>query len=538
MVAAMAMRGDTPEAAPAGGRQKRTFKDYTTTGAGDVAALDRNSSYAKAYALVPAGSRVLDVGCGSGELASYLAARGDRVWGVDVNAAAVAQAAAFCVDTRVADLEETELASLFAGLQFDIVLFADVLEHLREPWKVLQAARGVLAPGGRVVASIPNFGHAAVRLAVVSGTLPYRGLGILDDTHVRFFTLSGVQSLFEESGFRVQEIARTSLPFGATSDLVPDVALLRVPADIERHVRADPEHETLQFVVRAVMRPGAWDMAALRGRLHDVEATLAEQTVGLRNLEREHVRARANAAELNARAVALEAVVGELRAALAATGADRDAAVAEAHDRDAALAAATADREAMEEQLSGAKAALAEAWALRDGARAELADAQARLSRADEEHADRLEIARRAGVMLQQALTAAEGRNRAAEERQAAERAQRDALQRELKHARDELAQAKAKHERARAQFDAELRAARAEARERADAVMDAEQRLARQEADAMSLRDALSAATRQLGEVSARDRRAGLTWLASQHQALAELEDGAQFWRGDPATR
>jgi methionine biosynthesis protein MetW len=570
----MATRSDTPGDEP----RKRTMKHYTTTGAVDIAAADPNSSYAQAYALIPAGSRVLDLGCGSGELASYLAARGDRVWGVDVNAAAVAQAAPFCVDTRVVDLEETELTGLFAGLQFDVVLFADVLEHLREPWKALQAARDVLAPDGRVVASIPNFGHAAVRLAVVSGALPYRGLGILDDTHVRFFTLSGVESLFEESGFRLQAIARTSLPFGARSDLVPDVALMRVPGEIERLVRADPEHETLQFVVRAVMRPGAWDMGALRGRLHDVEAQLAEQTVGVRNLEREHDRARAGAAEHEARAVALEAVADELRAALAATAAERDAmlaerdamladltarhdaaltaavvertaAVAEANERSAVLAAALADREAAEEQLTSAKAALAEALALRDGARAELADAQARLRGAHEEHAHRLEAARREGVMLQRALTAADARNRAADERQAAERARREALQRKLEEARDELQRqleqahdelerANAEHEQTRTQFDAQLQSARAEARERAQAVGDAEQRLARQAADAVELRAALSAVSSELAELRARDRRAGLAWLAAEHDMLAGLEDGSQFWRADPAMR
>ena len=112
----------------------------------------------------------------------------------------------------------------------------------------------------------------------------------------------------------MQAIERTKLAFGAPSDLVPDVGVLRVPPTIEQHVRNDPEGETLQFVVRAVMLPGEWNMAALRTRLHNVEAKVEEQAIGLRNFAQELADALA-LAERNAEATrAAEARGNELQA--------------------------------------------------------------------------------------------------------------------------------------------------------------------------------------------------------------------------------
>ena len=429
--ARMATSGDTPgHRARASGDRKQRVKRYDTTGSRTIDELDPNSSYAKAYALIPAGSRVLDLGCGSGELASYLAARGDRVWGVDINPAALAQAAASCVETRVADLERADVAGLFPGLLFDVVVFADVLEHVREPWNVLQSARAVLDSGGCIVASIPNFAHAAVRLAVVSGAMPYRGLGILDGTHVRFFTRNGVTSLFEESGFRVQVIDRTTLPFDQPSDLVPDVRLLRVPGDIERHVREDPENETLQFVVRAIMLPGEWDMDALRDRLHDVEAQAEEQAVGLRNLLREHAAALALAGEREAQVSALEhalesAGAGRARAARRDGGRTRRCSSPRASQDSAA-------RQALEAELAEARRELREAT---EAAQTALRDATAAAERALREATEANEAA------LRQAVEQRDDARAAAEAARAQLQAREHALAHELEGSRREVAE-------------------------------------------------------------------------------------------------
>jgi methionine biosynthesis protein MetW len=342
-------------------KRKRTKKLYSSGASG--APLDSNSSHAKVCEQVPPGARVLDVGCGSGELAALLSARGGQVWGSDVNPDALALAKKHCVDTRLADLEDVDVDQLFPGVHFDAVVFADVLEHVREPWRLLESARNVLAPGGKVVASIPNFSHAAVRLAVLGGAMPYRTLGILDDTHLRFFTLAGVASLFAESGFRIEAVERTVVPFGAESDLVPDVRILRAPAEIEQRVRAHPESETLQFILRALPMPGAWNMSTLRARLHDVEGHVQEQTVGIANLE----------VELAGRVEQLAAAVDSERAAHAR------AVEAEAN-RDEQLAVAAERERQTHARAVGAEAARDEKAATLEALREEMAALQARFA--------------------------------------------------------------------------------------------------------------------------------------------------------------
>jgi len=314
--------------------------------------LDPNSSYAKVIELLEPGATVLDVSCGGGELDRYLAERGHRVWAVDANPAALESAKPYCVEVRQADLETTDLTEVFGDLRFDAVVFADSLEHLREPWRALQSARELLSEHGTVVASIPNFAHAAVRLAIMSGSMPYRRNGILDDTHLRFFTRAGVESLFLECGFRVQTIARTALPFGAPSDLVPDVGALHVPEPIERMVREYPDSDTLQFVVRAIVVPGPWDAAAMRTHVHDLQARIAEQTIGLGNLERD---------------------AAALRERLAAAGHERDALVAERDAAAAERAAAAAERDAFRAERDALREALGDLQARADAAAREAA---------------------------------------------------------------------------------------------------------------------------------------------------------------------
>lgn len=156
---------------------------------------------------VPAGARaILDVGCGAGAFAAGLRAeRGDglRIEGVELDAEAAALAA------EVLDgVHHGDAARILPGLRaggYDCIVMNDVLEHLLEPAAVLQAARPLLAPGGRLVASLPNVRYFwnVVDLAV-RGRWDYTDEGILDRTHLRFFTRRSMLRLFAESGWRVE----------------------------------------------------------------------------------------------------------------------------------------------------------------------------------------------------------------------------------------------------------------------------------------------------------------------------------------------
>jgi hypothetical protein len=120
-----------------------------------------------------------------------------------------------------------------------------------------------LRPEGYVVASVPNVAHGSVRLALMQGRFPYTPLGLLDDTHLRFFTRENVERLFEEAGFVMTELRRTSR---GVFDTEVDVDKERVSDEVLELVQEDPESSTYQFVLTA-HRVGAAGTSAKRARL-------------------------------------------------------------------------------------------------------------------------------------------------------------------------------------------------------------------------------------------------------------------------------
>jgi 2-polyprenyl-3-methyl-5-hydroxy-6-metoxy-1,4-benzoquinol methylase len=166
-------------------------------------------------ALVPAGSgQVLDVGCGAGGLGRrlLLEGRASTVHGIEQHPEAVARAATVLDEVVDLDLESEVLAKVLRerGATYDVVVVADVLEHLRDPWRVLEDLVSVLRPGGLVVASIPNVRVASVMVPlVVRGRFDYRDRGVLDRTHLRFFTRSSARALLEGAGLAVDSIERS-----------------------------------------------------------------------------------------------------------------------------------------------------------------------------------------------------------------------------------------------------------------------------------------------------------------------------------------
>ena len=110
----------------------------------------------------------------------------------------------------VADLDDGLPDEVGSG--FDVVLCADVLEHLRRPEDLLDELRNRVRPGGRVLASIPNFAHWYPRLRVATGRFDYDRRGILDRTHLRFFTRRSFERMAAEAGWAARSVDRTGLP--------------------------------------------------------------------------------------------------------------------------------------------------------------------------------------------------------------------------------------------------------------------------------------------------------------------------------------
>src|SRR5215218_4240679 len=154
--------------------------------------------------LVPPNSAVLDVGCAGGYLGETLTEKGCRVCGLDRNADAIRSARIHYEEARLIDLESA--ASLpWPERSFDVLLAADVLEHLRDPSTALAMLVRYLRHDGLAVVSLPNVAHASVRIPLLFGHFTYRERGILDATHCRLFTFNSARELVESSGLWIED---------------------------------------------------------------------------------------------------------------------------------------------------------------------------------------------------------------------------------------------------------------------------------------------------------------------------------------------
>jgi len=124
--------------------------------------------------MVGSNKNVLDVGCATGYLAKTLKAFGNTVTGLEYDPEAAERARQFADKVVVADLDHSDLTDVLAGETFDVIVFGDVLEHLRDPLPPLRQARSLLAPGGYIVISIPNVAHGDVRMSLLLGRFTYR----------------------------------------------------------------------------------------------------------------------------------------------------------------------------------------------------------------------------------------------------------------------------------------------------------------------------------------------------------------------------
>ena len=227
---------------------------------------DPGSTHSKIVSLVPPATRVLEFGCATGYMSEVLKSRlGCTVTGVEIDPEAAALAEQHCDRVIVGDAEKIDYAVELAGEEFDVVMFADVLEHLKEPGDVLRRIRPFLADHGILIASIPNIAHGSVRLALLSGEFRYREWGLLDDTHLRFFTRASIQDLFEETGFVVTHWVRQRLDVGETEISVP-----QVPDAVSEWIASDPESTTYQFVLRALVSDPASQLKTLREELEEL----------------------------------------------------------------------------------------------------------------------------------------------------------------------------------------------------------------------------------------------------------------------------
>lgn len=191
--------------------------------------------------------RILDLGCSGGLLAEQLLERGHDVTGVDyVEVPGVRD--------RVSRFIRADLSGPVGDAvdgTYDVVILADVLEHLPRPLQTLAEVRSLVAPGGEVLISIPNFGHWYPRSRVALGAFGYDRRGPLDDTHLRFFSRRTLRRLVVRGGFDIREEACTGLPLGVLA--AKGGRISRAVRKVDRKaVSARPQLFAYQFVMRLV----------------------------------------------------------------------------------------------------------------------------------------------------------------------------------------------------------------------------------------------------------------------------------------------
>jgi SAM-dependent methyltransferase len=211
--------------------------------------LDSGSVHADVVHLVEKGSRVLELGPATGYMSRVFSERGCAVVGIEVDPGMAERAAGFCERMIVGDLDALDLEAELGDERFDAIVAADVIEHLKDPLGALRRLRPFLREDGCFVISIPNVAHGSVRLALLSGRFEYRAWGLLDSTHLRFFTRETFERLLGEAELRLVELRRHELGLDA-SEVEFDKAA--VPAELWEELEADPDARTYQFVVKAV----------------------------------------------------------------------------------------------------------------------------------------------------------------------------------------------------------------------------------------------------------------------------------------------
>lgn len=157
---------------------------------------------------VTTGARVLDVGCATGYLGRWLREHKQAtVWGIEpsVEAAAMARAHGY-TEVYVGSIETVLETQQLAGLVFDHILLGDVLEHVVDPVTVLQTVSMHLAPGGTAIISVPNVAHYSVRLRLLLGKWNMTETGIMDRTHLHFYTRATAQQMVTQAGLQVVSI--------------------------------------------------------------------------------------------------------------------------------------------------------------------------------------------------------------------------------------------------------------------------------------------------------------------------------------------
>lgn len=187
-----------------------------------IGEINPDTTYGKLLLNVPENSFVLECGCATGYMTKFMHEKmGCTVDVIEYEKEALDNAKQYANDAFLGDLTEFAWHEYFCDNKYDRIMFADVLEHLRNPMEVLEKASSMLKEDGRIIVSIPNICHNDILIRMYHDCFGYTPLGLLDDTHIHFWGVRDFAKQCQDIGLKAEKIEATCISTGRTEQALP-----------------------------------------------------------------------------------------------------------------------------------------------------------------------------------------------------------------------------------------------------------------------------------------------------------------------------
>ncbi len=246
-------------------------------------ALDADSGPARVVRIVGENKRVLEIGAGPGSITKLLAGVSNcRVTALDIDAESIRKIAPICEQAYQADLNDPAWPSILKNDgKFEVLVAADVLEHVYEPLVVLNGMKGLLDKDGCMVISLPHVGHSVIHACLFDEDFEYHNFGLLDRTHIRFFGIKNIQKLFEDADMK---IIHAEFVVRNPEHTEFSKRWVKIPQELRDALAKNPFGLVYQVIVKAVPIDSEGKAISL------LEVPVLEQTPSLRDSLRAFLR--------------------------------------------------------------------------------------------------------------------------------------------------------------------------------------------------------------------------------------------------------
>lgn len=208
---------------------------------------NKNDSHVLMIDLAGTNKNILEVGTSTGYVTRILKEKDNEITGIEIDPEAARIAEKYCTRMITGDIEKLDLDNLLSRSSFDVIILGDVLEHLVNPQDILKKLKKFLKRDGYLVISLPNFCHGDVIFNVLNGDFHYTDVGLLDRTHLRFFGLRNIYTLFAQTGYQISGLLTTQCDIGKT-----ELGLhKKIPDELHAFIESLPASGIYQYIFTA-----------------------------------------------------------------------------------------------------------------------------------------------------------------------------------------------------------------------------------------------------------------------------------------------